>query len=239
MVQVNAASRRRSWKRITVLVALIPARVRRHGGRRRFRERRRRAARSRSGRAGACGLRVRDAGRAAPGHRQRRSAPGLYDPAARARRTRVFTVSLAIPPDFAVSAGALETTNSAQLIGEDVDEDPDPGNSIGSVTATVQARADIQVEKTGPAAVVAGNVLTYFIDVSNNGPSVATSVVARDVLPAGLTLVDSSGPCAEPSPPALRAASARSRQAADHDACRFAGARRLRGAIDHHQRSKR
>jgi uncharacterized repeat protein (TIGR01451 family) len=44
--------------------------------------------------------------------------------------------------------------------------------------------------------VVAGNNLTYTITVQNNGPSDAQNVVVTDTLPAGVTLVSTSG-CAE------------------------------------------
>jgi uncharacterized repeat protein (TIGR01451 family) len=53
--------------------------------------------------------------------------------------------------------------------------------------------ADVSVIKTGPANVATSSNLTYTITVSNAGPSAASSVVATDSLPAGVTFVSASG----------------------------------------------
>jgi len=61
-----------------------------------------------------------------------------------------------------------------------------------SDTSTPAVHSDLAVAKTltTPAAeFVAGNLATYRIVVTNNGPSVATNVTATDALPAGLTFV--------------------------------------------------
>ena len=53
------------------------------------------------------------------------------------------------------------------------DEDPDLDDLTAITSAAVTAQADVAVTKTGPAAVVAGNQMSYFVDVVNNGPSTA------------------------------------------------------------------
>jgi len=75
--------------------------------------------------------------------------------------------------------------------------DPDPDNNSTSQSTTVTQEADLSVSKSGsPDPVVAGNNLTYTVTVSNAGPSDAANVVATDTLPAGTTLVSTTG-CAE------------------------------------------
>lgn len=60
-------------------------------------------------------------------------------------------------------------------------------------TTTVHSRADVAVVKTAsPSPVFAGEILTYTLVVSNNGPSDAQAVVLTDVLPAEITLLSCS-----------------------------------------------
>ncbi|HET6565835.1 MAG TPA: ExeM/NucH family extracellular endonuclease, partial [Xanthomonadales bacterium] len=57
--------------------------------------------------------------------------------------------------------------------------------------------ADLSISKVGsPDPVIAGAELTYIVTVSNAGPDDALDVVVTDNLPAGLTLVSTTG-CAE------------------------------------------
>ncbi|MEM7051125.1 MAG: IPTL-CTERM sorting domain-containing protein [Acidobacteriota bacterium] len=57
--------------------------------------------------------------------------------------------------------------------------------------------ADLSIAKTdSPDPVVAGNSLTYSLEVTNNGPDDAFNVVVSDTLPAGVTLVSTAG-CSE------------------------------------------
>src|SRR5262249_42107150 len=75
--------------------------------------------------------------------------------------------------------------------------DPDPTNNDGSaaasrVTTTVVESADLTVVKSGPASVNALDSISYTIRISNEGPSDAASVVARDTLPAGTSFVSAS-----------------------------------------------
>jgi uncharacterized repeat protein (TIGR01451 family) len=58
--------------------------------------------------------------------------------------------------------------------------------------------ADLSISKSGPASAPSGGNINYSISVSNGGPSVATSVVVTDILPAGVTFVSatpSQGSC--------------------------------------------
>ena len=69
-------------------------------------------------------------------------------------------------------------------------------NNAAPVSATVTTTirqpfvppADLEVDKTGPATVVAGGQVTYTIVVTNHGPAIATGADLKEVLPAGVTL---------------------------------------------------
>jgi len=52
--------------------------------------------------------------------------------------------------------------------------------------------ADVSVTKSGPPAIAAGHAATYTLTATNAGPSVASTVVLLDVLPATVTLLDAS-----------------------------------------------
>ena len=71
------------------------------------------------------------------------------------------------------------------------------GNRVVRDTIVLPPEADLiitQVDSADP--VNPGGTLTYTITVTNNGPDNATNVVATDTLPAGVTLVSTSG-CSE------------------------------------------
>jgi uncharacterized repeat protein (TIGR01451 family) len=61
--------------------------------------------------------------------------------------------------------------------------------------AVVAPNADVQITKTGPAGVVAGQNIVYTVTVTNNGPSTAAGVVVADPTPANLTFVSNGGDC--------------------------------------------
>jgi uncharacterized repeat protein (TIGR01451 family) len=63
------------------------------------------------------------------------------------------------------------------------------------LTAVVAPQANLNITKTGPSGVVAGQNVTYTIAVKNNGPSTATNVTVSDPAPANLTFVGNSGAC--------------------------------------------
>jgi uncharacterized repeat protein (TIGR01451 family)/gliding motility-associated-like protein len=68
------------------------------------------------------------------------------------------------------------------------DDGDDPVES-NPVVVPVAVKADLSVEKTGwPKPVNAGNIITYTINIKNNGPSNASGVELKDVLPNYLTL---------------------------------------------------
>jgi uncharacterized repeat protein (TIGR01451 family)/LPXTG-motif cell wall-anchored protein len=83
---------------------------------------------------------------------------------------------------------SVSTVSSATV------DDPDHSNNtdIASFT-TGPAQLDLGVTKArlGPAQVAVGQLVSFVVDVTNNGPADATDVALFDPLPAGLTYVSS------------------------------------------------
>ncbi len=68
--------------------------------------------------------------------------------------------------------------------------DPDATNNTANADTSVIANADLDVSKTAtPTTVIAGELVTYTIVVTNLGPSFASFVDLKDTLPAGVTQV--------------------------------------------------
>ena len=92
--------------------------------------------------------------------------------------------------------------NSASAVSSDV-ADPNTANNTGSVSSTVDPRADVTVTKTASAnPIAAGQALTYVVTAINNGPSQAQGVEIIDDLPLGVFFVSatpSSGSCTTPT----------------------------------------
>ncbi|WP_457668343.1 isopeptide-forming domain-containing fimbrial protein [Thiolapillus sp.] len=72
--------------------------------------------------------------------------------------------------------------------------DPDPGNNTANETTAINQRADLSIVKVDNVdPVVAGDLLTYTMSVTNNGPSNAVGVVVSDSLPGAVTAVSTNG----------------------------------------------
>ncbi len=91
-------------------------------------------------------------------------------------------------------------TNVAQVsVSDQRDPDSTPGNAVASeddqaaVTLAPQV-ADLRLSKTvDDTSPAVGSDVTFTVRVVNDGPSPATQVAVRDLLPAGLTFVAASG----------------------------------------------
>ncbi len=108
--------------------------------------------------------------------------------------------SVSITSTYTVPAnyGGASVVNVAS-VASDVN-DPATGDNSSAATTTITPQADLAIVKNGPASVAPGQLITYTIDVSNLGPSTATSVVVSDSTPPGLVFVSNSGACATPFP---------------------------------------
>ena len=86
-------------------------------------------------------------------------------------------------------ASTAALVNSAVISTTDTSTTENTTNNTASVTTTLTQQNDVSVSKTGPLTAAAGSTITYTMNVTNTGPSVATSVSVVDTLPAGLTFV--------------------------------------------------
>ncbi|WP_339315066.1 DUF11 domain-containing protein [Paenibacillus sp. FSL R10-2734] len=71
--------------------------------------------------------------------------------------------------------------------------DPDPGNNTSIIITPVSASSDLSIVKTSSSdPVVPGQLLTYSVVVSNEGPSDATDVIVTESVPSQLENVEFS-----------------------------------------------
>jgi len=102
--------------------------------------------------------------------------------------TATFTLIAKIPANV-----TAPITNIATVTPPTGTTDPNPGDNTAPVTSTPQATSDLSITKTPNASSVrAGDEVTYTINVKNNGPSDATSVVVTDALPITVNFVSAS-----------------------------------------------
>ncbi|UCC84845.1 MAG: DUF11 domain-containing protein, partial [Gemmatimonadota bacterium] len=88
----------------------------------------------------------------------------------------------------APASGPLE--NVAKVSSTTID--PDSANNRSTLSTSVTEQADLNVTKTGPANVLAGDTVTFVITTANGGPSNATNVTVTDTLPSGVTFVSAT-----------------------------------------------
>jgi uncharacterized repeat protein (TIGR01451 family) len=93
------------------------------------------------------------------------------------------------PNDGSVTNTATATSDVA---------DPNTGNNNGTAATSrfvtsIAPQADVIVTVTGPASVNAGANLSYLVQVTNLGPSVASNLVVSDTLPSGASFVSATG----------------------------------------------
>jgi uncharacterized repeat protein (TIGR01451 family) len=91
----------------------------------------------------------------------------------------------------ATVASALPLTNTAVITGAD-QSDPNLGNNTAS--AGVQAQiADLAIGKTvAPSSANVGEMVTFTLTLSDNGPDAATNVTVGDLLPSGFGFVSAN-----------------------------------------------
>lgn len=98
--------------------------------------------------------------------------------------SRTMSISVLILPE---TLGTIH--NDARVSSPTFDDDL--SDNLATVATAVSADADLSVTKTdSPDPVVAGNPLTYTIEVLNSGPSTATDVAITDTLPDGTSFVE-------------------------------------------------
>ncbi len=86
--------------------------------------------------------------------------------------------------------GQLDNTANTIVMEEGYVTDTNLSNNSSSTSTTVTRLADVQVTKTNLLSeVVAGEIITYEIVVTNNGPSDAPNTIINDSIPASLSNV--------------------------------------------------
>jgi len=98
------------------------------------------------------------------------------------------TITLTLRADASLDGG-VSVVNTATTSGT---SDRDPGNNTDDSTTIIRRRADIRIQKDGPARVTAGNQIAYTLAYANDGPSAARAVIVTDMLPAGVTFVSAT-----------------------------------------------
>ncbi|MFN2610780.1 MAG: hypothetical protein ABR507_07920, partial [Actinomycetota bacterium] len=106
------------------------------------------------------------------------------------------TYTLVTTIDSSYSLGSI--TNTATISSETT-PDPNSSNNSASSVLPVSTSADLSITKTAsPDPVIAGNVVTYTVTVTNNGPSDNQGFTVTDTVPANTTLQSSSTSCTQP-----------------------------------------
>ncbi len=127
------------------------------------------------------------------------SASGAYDPVPGPNGVVTWATipNLPVGADtvlsvvFAVPSNATGTVENIGAVTAFAD-DPNGGNNRSAFVTTLAPSADLVVGKDGDATAAAGGTATYSITVTNNGPSDASSLVVRDVLPQDVTFSSAS-----------------------------------------------
>jgi uncharacterized repeat protein (TIGR01451 family) len=102
--------------------------------------------------------------------------------------TDTFTVTAVVS---STQGNGTTLTNTATVSSGT--SDPNLANNSASVSSTVtnnNLMADMRISTQGPATVTRGHTYTYTVTVKNGGPNAAANVTWNDVLPSGMTLVN-------------------------------------------------
>jgi uncharacterized repeat protein (TIGR01451 family)/fimbrial isopeptide formation D2 family protein len=98
--------------------------------------------------------------------------------------------TLTLTIDDPLPAGVSTFTNAADVSYDGDEDDPTPGNNHAEDTDTKDPAVgpDLAVVKDdGETVVAAGQLLTYVVEVTNNGPVGAANVLVTDTIPADTT----------------------------------------------------
>lgn len=104
--------------------------------------------------------------------------------------SNAYVTGLTYAGDFPTTPNAFQKTNR----GAD--------NAFVAKISPATATADLNIHSLAPTVTTSGSMITYVIEVMNNGPDTAFSVSIQDVIPAGATfnsVVFNGGLCTTPA----------------------------------------
>jgi uncharacterized repeat protein (TIGR01451 family) len=101
-----------------------------------------------------------------------------------------MTIVVKVKPDAVTNSvtDTIITFDDASVSSDTLDLDN--SDNLDTEATTVQAQADLVLEKSASGTPIAGTDILYEYRVSNNGPSVSRDVTFRDNLPAGTSFVN-------------------------------------------------
>ena len=101
--------------------------------------------------------------------------------------TRTITATFDVPSGYTSPAPIVNTATVSSPA-----TDPDTANNSATVSTALVRDADVEVTKSAPANVLAGETIDVTVSVLNHGPNGATGVEVSDLLPAGFQFVAAS-----------------------------------------------
>ncbi|HRK72627.1 MAG TPA: DUF11 domain-containing protein, partial [Rhodothermales bacterium] len=94
---------------------------------------------------------------------------------------------------ISATVGSTGIITNTAVVSNPTEPDPIPANNTSAATLNASTSADLSVAKTvDNAAPKQGDTVVFAIRVTNNGPNNATGVAVSELLPTGLTLVQSN-----------------------------------------------
>ncbi len=109
-----------------------------------------------------------------------------------------------VAPDTAVSIAVVSAVSESFFIDDESNPvvnvatvstqtpDDEASDNTAKSSADVLESADVSIAKSGPAALNAGETVTWTIEVNNAGPSTADSVIVTDTIPDGVTVTSAT-----------------------------------------------
>ncbi len=104
-----------------------------------------------------------------------------------------FTATYAVPAAY---AGPDPIVNQAAIASDAADPAPADDSARSATAVDRAATADLAISKTAPSVATLASTVTYTLTVSNLGPDDAADVHLSETIPAGLSFVSASPPCA-------------------------------------------
>jgi uncharacterized repeat protein (TIGR01451 family) len=98
--------------------------------------------------------------------------------------TRTISAAFDVPSGYTSPAPIVNTATVSSPA-----TDPAPANNSATVSTPLVRDADVEVTKSAPATVLAGETIDITVSVLSHGPNGATGVEVRDVLPPGFEFV--------------------------------------------------